>query len=57
MIYSGLGDTDHAFESLDRLAAVNPRRTGAYLSRPELARLRADPRMAALRTKLGLPPH
>jgi hypothetical protein len=56
MIYSGLGDTGRAFDALERLAAVNPRRTGAYLTRPELAALRADPRMAALRAKLGLPP-
>jgi TolB-like protein/DNA-binding winged helix-turn-helix (wHTH) protein len=56
MIYAGLGDADHAFEALERLAAINPRRTGAYLTRPELVRLRGDPRMAALRTRLGLPP-
>ncbi len=55
MIYAGLGDRDHAFEALERLAAINPRRTGAYLTRPELASLRGDPRMGALRTKLGLP--
>ena len=24
MIYSGLGDRDHAFEALERLAAINP---------------------------------
>jgi TolB-like protein/DNA-binding winged helix-turn-helix (wHTH) protein/Tfp pilus assembly protein PilF len=55
MIYAGLGDNDHAFEALERLAAINPRRTGAFLARPELARLRDDRRMAALRTSLGLP--
>jgi TolB-like protein/DNA-binding winged helix-turn-helix (wHTH) protein len=55
MIYAGLGDKDHAFDALERLAALNPRRTGAYLTRPELARLLGDPRMAALRARLGLP--
>lgn len=55
MIFAGLGDADRAFEALERLAAVNPRRTGAYLTRPELANLRGDPRMAALRSRLGLP--
>jgi TolB-like protein/DNA-binding winged helix-turn-helix (wHTH) protein len=55
MIYAGLGDKDHAFDALERFAAVNPRRTGAYLTRPELAGLRGDPRMAALRVRLGLP--
>jgi tetratricopeptide (TPR) repeat protein len=56
MIYAGLGDVDRAFDALERLAAANPRRAGAYLTRPELAALRADPRMAVLRTRLGLPP-
>ena len=56
LIYAGLGDNDRAFDALDRLAAVNPRRTGAYLTRPEFARLRQDPRMTALRGRLGLPP-
>jgi TolB-like protein/DNA-binding winged helix-turn-helix (wHTH) protein len=55
MIYAGLGDADRAFDALERLAAVNPRRAGAYLTRPELASIRNDPRMVALRRKLGLP--
>jgi TolB-like protein/DNA-binding winged helix-turn-helix (wHTH) protein/lipopolysaccharide biosynthesis regulator YciM len=55
LIYSGLGDTDRAFEALDKLASANPRRTGAYLTLPELARLRSHPRMAAVRARLGLP--
>ncbi len=56
LIYSGLGDKDRAFEALERLAAVNARRAGAYLTRPELASLRGDPRLTALRKTLGLPP-
>ena len=44
-----------AFDALERLAAVNPRRAGAYLTRPELASIQGDARMAALRRKLGLP--
>jgi TolB-like protein/DNA-binding winged helix-turn-helix (wHTH) protein len=55
MIYAGLGDAARAFDALERLAAVNPRRAGAYLTRPELASIRGDARMAALRRKLGLP--
>jgi TolB-like protein/DNA-binding winged helix-turn-helix (wHTH) protein len=55
MIYAGLGDTDRAFAALDRFVAVNPRRAAAYLTRPELAQLRGDRRMVALRGKLGLP--
>jgi TolB-like protein/Tfp pilus assembly protein PilF len=55
MIYAGLGDTDRAFAALERLVAVNPMRAAAYLTRPELDRLRGDARMVALRGKLGLP--
>ena len=55
MIYAGLGDAERAFDALERLAAVNPRRAGAYLTRPELASIQGDARMAALRRKLGLP--
>ena len=55
MIYAGLGDTDLAFAALERLVALNPLRAAAYLTRPELARLRGDARMIAVRRKLGLP--
>ena len=55
MIYAGLGDAARAFDALERLAAVNPRSAGAYLTRPELASIQGDARMAALRRKLGLP--
>ena len=55
LIYAGLGDKDQAFEAVERLAALNPRRAGSYLTYPELALLRGDPRVAALRKKLGLP--
>ena len=53
MIYAGLGDKERAFDALNRLAALNPRRAGAYLNYPELAVLRGDPRVQALRRKMG----
>ena len=53
LIYAGLGDKDRAFEALERLAVLNPRRAGAYLSYPELTALRGDPRVHMLRRKLG----
>lgn len=53
LIYAALGDKDRAFEALERLASQNPRRAGAYLSYPELRSLRGDPRVQALRRKLG----
>jgi TolB-like protein/predicted Ser/Thr protein kinase len=55
LIYAGLGDTDRAFESVERLSLLNARRAGSYLTYPELALLRGDPRVAALRERLGLP--
>ena len=56
LIYAALGDKDRAFEALERLAALNPRRAGAYLNYPELSVLRNDPRADVLRRKLGFPP-
>jgi tetratricopeptide (TPR) repeat protein len=56
LIYAALGDKDRAFEALERLAVLNPRRAGAYLNYPELEALRGDPRVDALRRKLGFPP-
>jgi serine/threonine-protein kinase len=53
LIYAALGDKDRAFEALERLAELNPRRAGAYLSYPELAVLRGDPRVQTVRRKLG----
>jgi eukaryotic-like serine/threonine-protein kinase len=55
LIYAGLGDKDRAFEALERLAVLNPRRAGAYLYYPELTVLRGDPRVQTLRRKLGFP--
>jgi serine/threonine-protein kinase len=55
LIYAGLGDADRAFAALERLAALNPRRAGSYLTYPELASLRGDPRVAALRRSMGFP--
>jgi serine/threonine-protein kinase len=56
LIWAALGDRDRAFEALERLAVLNPRRAGAYLSYPELSALRGDPRTDALRRKLGFIP-
>ena len=55
LIYAGLGDKDRAFEAIERLAALNPRRAAAFLTFPEFALLRGDARAAALRKRLGLP--
>jgi adenylate cyclase len=55
VIFAGLGDKDRSFEALDRMAVVGPVRMGSILSLSELALLRGDPRVKALRKKVGLP--
>jgi serine/threonine-protein kinase len=55
VIFAGLGDKDRAFEALDRAAAAGPPRIGLELASPEYALLRGDPRLKALRKKIGLP--
>jgi serine/threonine-protein kinase len=55
-IYSALGDKDRAFEALDRLAAVQQHQVGKILSSPEMAALRGDPRLTALRNRFSLSP-
>jgi adenylate cyclase len=56
VIFAGLGDKERALEALDRMAIiVGPVRVGSILSLPELALLHGDPRLKALRKKVGLP--
>ena len=49
LIRAGLGDKDGAFEALERMAAAKDPRFGIYLTYPEFALLRSDPRMNGLR--------
>jgi hypothetical protein len=55
LIFAGLGDKQRTLEALDRMAVVGPERMGSILGLPELALLRGDPRLKALRKKVGLP--
>jgi eukaryotic-like serine/threonine-protein kinase len=55
LIHAGLGDSDRAFEGLAQTAEINWWRAATWMHRPEMALLRDDPRMPALRKKLGLP--
>jgi hypothetical protein len=55
IIFAGLGDKDRAFAALDRAAELGPVRLGRALTFPELAVLRGDQRLRALRKKVGLP--
>jgi TolB-like protein len=55
LIYAGLGDRDGTFNAMDRMAELGPVRVGLTLTGPELSFLRGDPRVRALRKKVGLP--
>jgi adenylate cyclase len=55
LIYAALGDKDRTFEALKRAAQILPHRTALLLLYPEMALLRGDPRLDALRKKLNLP--
>jgi TolB-like protein/Tfp pilus assembly protein PilF len=54
LIYGGLGDTERAFAALERVVAQNRWRAATWMIRPEVARLRNDPRYAVMRDRLGL---
>ena len=55
IVSAALGDTERAVEALERAAVSEPHRMGRLLIEPELVALRGDPRVAAIRKKLGLP--
>ena len=55
LIFAGLGDKDRAFAALDLAAVGGPFRIGRALTWPELSLLKGDPRVKALRKKVGLP--
>ena len=54
IVSGGLGDKDRAIEGLEKMVAASDPRAGTYLSMPELAVLRGDPRIAKIRGELGL---
>ena len=55
IIFAGLGDKDRTLDALERGAVSGGVRVGRALTFPELALLRGDPRVKALRKKVGLP--
>jgi tetratricopeptide (TPR) repeat protein len=55
LIYAGLGDKENTFDALQRMGSVGPQRVGRYVAFPEMALLRDDPRLSALRKNVGLP--
>jgi len=54
LIYAGLGDKDRVFEALERMYSKKDPMVASYLSYPELALIRGDPRLAVFREKVGL---
>jgi TolB-like protein len=54
-IFGALGDKDRAFEALERAIPLGPVRIGRDLNYPGFAPLRGDPRLKALRKRVGLP--
>jgi predicted Zn-dependent protease len=57
IVYAGIGDKDRAFEALLKAAAdpATEPRVAASLFFPEMAFLRGDPRLDALKRQLKLP--
>jgi TolB-like protein/Flp pilus assembly protein TadD len=55
LIFAGLGDKERTFEALDRATAIGPVKVGRALNFPEMDLIRGDPRVKAVRKKVGLP--
>jgi TolB-like protein/Flp pilus assembly protein TadD len=55
LVFAGLGDRERTLEALERMDVLGPVRIGRALTFPEFAFVRGDPRIRALRMKIGLP--
>lgn len=55
LVFAGMGDKERAMEALTRMTELGPARLGRALSLPELALIRSDPRVKALRRQVRLP--
>jgi serine/threonine-protein kinase len=55
VIYAALGDKDRTFAFLDQAIETVPHRVSWILANPEMALLRGDPRLPAIRKRLNLP--
>jgi TolB-like protein len=53
-ICAGLGDKDCVFEALNRMADIKDPEIYFYLVKPEMSIIRGDPRLVALKKKVGL---
>lgn len=55
LAFAGLGDKEQTVEQLERMADLGPVRLGRDLTNPEFKLVRGDPRVKALRKRMGLP--
>jgi hypothetical protein len=55
VIFAALRDKDRTLEALEQMVPMGPTRVGRDLMSPEFAFLRGDPRLKALRKRVGLP--
>lgn len=55
LVYAGLSDKERTLEAIERMAVLGPLRVGRALAFPEFGFIRDDPRMKALRKRVGLP--
>jgi TolB-like protein len=55
LIFAGMGEKERTLQALERLATLGPVRLGRDLTYPEFDLVRGDPRLKALRKKVGLP--
>jgi len=55
LAFAGLGDKNKTVEQLEGMANLGPVRLGRNLTYPEFSIVRGDPRVKALRKKVGLP--
>ena len=55
LTFAGIGDKERTLQALERMAPLGPVRLGRDLTYPEFALVRGDPRLNALRKKVGLP--
>jgi len=55
LAFAGLGDKEQTMAQLERMVNLGPVRLGRNLTYPEFTLVRGDPRVRALRKKVGLP--
>src|SRR5262245_38680199 len=55
LTFAGLGDKERTLDALERMAVLGPVRLGRDLTYPEFDLVRGDPRLKAIRKRLGLP--